>query len=147
MTPELYASVKRARVALDHGERTLVVIRGEQMLYHSAERGLGPLVRLLDEDPEILIDSVIGDRLVGRASAFLCLCARAQAVFGMAMSDEALTILTAGGCTPTWREVVPYIAARDMVSRHAADAMLKDVDDPQVALAMIREYISGADRA
>jgi len=140
MDQDLLKAIKQANVALDHGRNTMVVIRGNKIVYHSKERGLKPLLSLLENNPEVLIGSIIGDRVVGRAAAFLCLYAKVKAVFAMSIADEAIDILEKHGCFPAWLEATPYLVERNMPSRNKLDLALHDIEDPELAFAAIKRY-------
>ena len=141
MDPLIYRAVNKARISLTHGEKTLVIVGDSKLEYYTDERGLKPLLDLIDNAPEKLEGAVIGDRFVGRASAFLCIYAKVKAVFGMFVADEAIDLMEEHGCIVTWKETVPYIVEKDLRSRYKADLLLKDVNDPLEAVKIIRKYL------
>ncbi|MDR1472773.1 MAG: DUF1893 domain-containing protein [Synergistaceae bacterium] len=140
MDEVIYKAANRARVALTHGGKTLVVIDGNKMAHYSDEHGLAPLLTLLETDALPPRGAVIGDRVVGRASAFLAICAGARAVYALTMADEAIDLLGGRGVLALWGETVPYIVERDLESRFKLDILLKDVENPAEALEIIRDY-------
>lgn len=142
MDPVIYKAANKARVALAHGEKTLIVVRDEKQLYYSTERGMRPLLDAIARGDELLNGSVVGDRIVGRAAALLCIYGKAKAVFGNSMSDEAIDLLEKNDILPVWRDAVPYIVERDLKSRYKLDLHVKDIEDPAEALEMIRDYLS-----
>lgn len=146
MDPVIYKAANKARIALAHGEKTLIVIRDEKQLHFSTERGMKPLLDVLARDDQLLNGSIVGDRIVGRAAALLCIYGKAKAVFGNSMSDEAIDLLEKNDILPIWRDVVPYIVERDLKSRYKLDLHVKDIKDPTEALGMIRAYPSDLDR-
>ena len=141
MDPVIYKAANKARVALAHGEKTLIVIRDEKQLHFSTERGMKPLLDIIDKDVELLNGSIVGDRIVGRAAAFLCIYGKARAVYASSMSDEAIELFEKYDILPTWQDAVPYIVERDLKSRYKLDLHVKDVEDPAVAVQMIRDYV------
>lgn len=142
MDPVIYKAANKARIALAHGEKTLIVIRDEKQLHFSVERGMKPLLDIIEKSPELLVGSIIGDRIVGRAAALLCVYGKAKAVFGNSMSDEAIDLLEKHDILPTWRDAVPYIVERDLKSRYLLDLHVKEIDDPAEAYRMIRDYVA-----
>jgi hypothetical protein len=143
MDESTYKAANKARIALEHGAKTLVVVSGEKIIHHSVERGLDPLVDLASRLPEIATDAVIGDRIVGRASALLAASLKPHAVFGLIMTDEAIDLLSEHGILATWQETVPYLVERDGGSRHRADIALAELNDPALALTAIGHYLEG----
>ena len=141
MDKEIYQAANRARVVLSQGSKTFVIVDSNKLLYHTAERGLKPLLDLIENAPEKLEGAIVGDRFMGRSAAFLCIYAKVRAVFAMHISDEAIDLLEKHGCQPSWRETVPYIVERDLSSRYKPDLLLKDVEDPVVAYELLRNYL------
>lgn len=141
MDTATYKAVNRARVALTHGGKTFVIVGENKLLHYSDEHGLRPLLNLLESDPSQLKDAVVGDRIVGRAAALLCIAGRVKAVFALSIADEAITLFDKHGILATWGETVPYIVEKDLTSRYKLDLFLKDVEDPQMALDQIRKYL------
>jgi len=141
MDMAIYKAVNRARIALTHGDKTFVIVGDTKLAYYSEERGLYPLLNLIEQEPSKLEGSIIGDRIVGRAAAFLCIFAKVKAVFALYIADEAVDLLENHGITATWRETVPYIVEKDLTSRYKLDLLLKDVEDPRQAVDMVRQYL------
>jgi len=141
MDMTIYKAVNRARIALTHGDKTFVIVGDTKLAYYSEERGLYPLLNLIEQEPSKLEGSIIGDRIVGRAAAFLCIFAKVKAVFALYIADEAVDLLENHGITATWRETVPYIVEKDLTSRYKLDLLLKDVEDPRQAVDMVRQYL------
>jgi len=141
MDMAIYKAVNRARIALTHGDKTFVIVGDTKLAYYSEERGLYPLLNLIEQEPSKLEGSIIGDRIVGRAAALLCIFAKVKAVFALYIADEAVDLLENHGITATWRETVPYIVEKDLTSRYKLDLLLKDVEDPRQAVDMARQYL------
>ncbi|MDR1916810.1 MAG: DUF1893 domain-containing protein [Synergistaceae bacterium] len=142
MDESIFKAANKAKSALTHGGKTLVVIGDGKILHHSDQRGLTPLLNILDADPAKLEGAVIGDRFVGLASAFLCIYGRAKAVFALTIADDAIDLLGKHGVLATWQQTVPYIVERDLTSRYKLDLLVKDVEYPPEAAEMIRKYIA-----
>ncbi|MGL5512876.1 MAG: DUF1893 domain-containing protein [Sporomusa sp.] len=140
MDAETYKAVNRARVALRHGDKTFVIVGEKKITYYSEKRGMTPLLELLDNGPSLLEGAIIGDRIMGRAVAMMCIHAKVKAVYAMSISDEAMDLLEEHGILATWQETVPYIVERDMISKYKLDVYIKDEADPAVATQMIKEY-------
>jgi len=134
-----YKAVNRARIALTHGEKTFVIVGENKLAYCSQKRGLTPLLELLDNEPSMLEGAIVGDRIMGRAAAMLCIYAKVKAVFAMSISDEAMELLEKHNILATWQETVAYIVEKDLKSKYKLDVLVKDEEDPAVAAKMIKE--------
>ncbi|MGL6199194.1 MAG: DUF1893 domain-containing protein [Lachnospiraceae bacterium] len=140
MDTATYKAVNRARVALTHGDKTFVIIGENKVNYYSEKRGMAPLLELLEQAPEKLEGAIIGDRIMGRAAAMLCIFGKVKAIFAMSISDEAIDMFEKHHILATWQETVPYIVERDLKSRYKLDLHIKDEEDPQTAVEMIKDY-------
>lgn len=141
MDPKLYQAVNKARLAVMQSKKTFVIIEENKVAHHTGARGLKPFLDLLDKNPAKLAGAVIGDRIVGRASAFLCIYAKVKAVFALHISEDALDLLERHGCVAAWTETVPYIVEHDLSSKCKLDLILENVEKPADALKLIREYV------
>jgi hypothetical protein len=142
MDPLIYKALNRARIALSPGDKTFVVVNETSLLYHTGDRGLFPVLKLLDERAAFLENAVVGDKIVGRAATLLFLYAKVKAVYAAYISDEAVGILEDNNCIVTWRVTVPCIVERDLGSRYRLDVYLEGVSDPAEAEKKIREFLA-----
>ena|GEM_PF-507301 len=142
MDTATYKAVNRARVALTQGKKTFVIVDENKLLHYSEERGLYPLVNLIETEPSKLEGAVIGDRITGRAAALLCIAGNVKAVFSLIIADEAIRLLEKHDILTAWQETVPYIVERDLSSRYKMDILLKDVAEPWQAAGLIRQYLN-----
>jgi hypothetical protein len=136
----IYKAANRAKVALTHGGKTFVVIDGNKMTHYSDERGLTPFLTLLDNNASLMRGTVIGDRIAGRASAFLAIYAGAKAIYALTITDEAIDLLNGSPVLAAWGQTIPYLVERDLTSRSKLEILLKDVQNPAEAVKIIRDY-------
>lgn len=142
MDATTYKAVNRARISLNQGEKTFVIADDKKLLHYSDKRGLRPLLDLMQHDPSALEGAIIGDKIVGRAAALMCIFCNVKAVFALIISDGAIELLEKNGILATWQETVPYIVEKDLSSIYKLDLHLKDIEDPQKAVELIKEYES-----
>lgn len=140
MDATTYKAVSRARISLNQGEKTFVIADDKKLLNYSNKHGLRPLLDLMQSDPAALENAIIGDKIVGRAAALMCIFCNVKAVFALIISYEAIELLEKNGILATWQETVPYIVEKDLSSIYKLDLYLKDVEDPNKAAEMIKEY-------
>jgi len=138
-----YKAVNRARVSLTHGEKTFVVFSETKLLHYSGKHRVEPFLDAIENNPSMLEGAIIGDRIVGRAAALLCVYSKVKAVFAISISDEAIGILDKHNILATWQDTVPYIVEKDLSSRYRLDVHLKDIEDPKQAFIMIKKYEAG----
>ena len=130
-----------------------VFVREGAVLRPGEGTGVRPLVRALDEEPELLRGSVVVDKIVGKAAAMLAVLGAAAGVYGLTMSAAARDYLAARGVPAEWETLaeriitvetpgnpraLPAAALRDAVAKvnpavEAAESVAAAVDK---ALAM-----------
>jgi len=140
MDEKIYKAVNHARMSLSHSKKSFVVVGESKLLHYTDKRGIEPLLDLIESNPAMLEGAIVGDRIVGRTAALMCIYSKVRVVFAMIISDEAIELLDKHGVLATWQETVPYIVEKNLTSRYKLDLMLKDVEEPEKAVEMIKEY-------
>jgi hypothetical protein len=119
-------------------------------LYVSGGKWLHPLFDLLEllspegaesgsEERATLVaagDLFLRDRVIGRGAAFLILRAGIRHAWADVVSDGALAVFAAHGASLVAGEPVPAIACQ-------TESLLRDVDDSDVAWALLRQRRDG----
>jgi hypothetical protein len=130
------ADLARARELLAEGGRTVVAVRGDDVLA-SEERGVRPLLGWVSSGVSLEGFSV-ADKVVGKAPALLYCLLRPRAVFAPVMSGVARELLEAHGIEAACEVVVDRILNAAKTGQCPIDASVTDVSDPQEGLAAIR---------
>ena len=86
------ADLQRAKRMLDEGGFTCVLCRASD-IYTSTDRGVKPLVRLIDSGCDLL-GFCAADKVVGKATAFLYVLMGVKSVYANVISKPALAVLT-----------------------------------------------------
>lgn len=90
----------------------LVAIKEGRVILKSGERGVRPFVQAINELGDTLHGSVIGDRVIGRASAMLCIYLGATAVYTPLISDSAVAEFRLADIKLVADKRTPYILNR-----------------------------------
>lgn len=126
----------RARELLDADGRTVVAVRGDDVLA-SEERGVRPLLGWVSAGTSLEGFSV-ADKVVGKAPALLYCLLRPRAVFAPVMSSAARGLLEAHGVEASCEVEVDRILNAARTGQCPIDASVTDVSDPEEGLAAIR---------
>ncbi len=86
--------VKLARALLRDNGVGLVAVKNGRVVATSQERGVRPLLDMALRRASDLAGAVLGDRVVGRASAMLCVYCRVAAVYTPLASESAVAELS-----------------------------------------------------
>lgn len=136
MCKDELSEVKRL---LREGDFTCVIVKGENV-FTSKERGVKPLISLLDADSE-LSGALAADKVVGKAAAMLYLLLNIKKLYASVISELALDTLTGAGIEVSYETLVPMIRNRTNTGFCPMEQVTKDIDDPNEALNAIRKTI------
>jgi len=87
-----------------------------------------------------IYNSVIGDRILGRASALLCRYANVQAVYSPQGTKTGIALLIMGGVPCQVDKLIPFINNRAGDGLCPFEKMLKDIDSPDDAYNKLKEF-------
>lgn len=131
--------MERAKKLLAEGNYTLAACKGEEE-YVSAERGVRPLLELIDAQRSLAGYSV-ADRVVGRAAAYLYVELAARSVYAHVMSRAAQEVFDRFGVEHGADEVVDAIANRTNTGLCPMESAVWNIADAHEAELAIREKI------
>ncbi len=105
--------------------------------YESDLGGLRPLMKWLSTEPELLKDSYVIDKVVGKASAMLLTYGQVRKIHGKLMSKPADEFLTAHNIEHTWDTMVDYIKNQDLTDMCPMEKKVRDLKEPEEAFAAL----------
>ncbi len=130
-------SLITAKEILASDKYTCVLTDGET-IYTSCLRGVKPLVQFLEEEtiPE---KCYAADKVVGKATAFLYVLLRVQAVYARVISEPAVEVLCAHGIAVEHDMLVPHIINRRGDGICPFEEAVMAICDPNEAYTVIRQ--------
>jgi hypothetical protein len=138
---EIIKDLELARKFLSETENSIVVIKYNKIWKHKKGQGIKPLLEVIAEMGEDIYDSVIGDRILGKASALLCRYSKAAGVYSPQGTKTAIALLIMGGVPCQVDELIPQIMNRYKNGPCPFEEMLKDVDSPDDAYKILKEKL------
>lgn len=124
------------------GDTTCVVIKNNEIKI-STERGIKPLIVLLEEDKDALRESLIADKIIGRAAAFLAIYGGAAEVYGEVMTNEAMALLEKCGIKASRKIEAEHIINRRGDGICPMEAATAEVSEADMAYKILREKVLG----
>jgi len=100
-----------------------------------------PILEAIDELKENMNDSVIGDRILGKASALLCRYAKVKGVYSPQATKTAIALLVLAGIPSQIDEIIPYIKNRGGDGVCPFEEILKNVDSPEEAYNILKKKV------
>jgi len=120
---------------------TCVVRTTEGKLLTSDEHGIRPPLRWLREDPALLHDADVLDRVIGRAAALLFCYGGARSIRAGTMSQPAADFLEAAGVAYAYDTLVPAILNREGTGLCPMEQKALGLDDPARAFEIFNEMV------
>jgi len=138
---ELVRDLDLAREIISTTDCSVVVIKYGKIWKKKKGDGLKPLIEAIEEMGEDIRESVIGDRILGKASALLCRYSKAGGVYSPQGTKTAIALLIMG-CIPCQVDkMIPFIQNKDGNDYCQFEKMLKDVDSPEEAYKILKNEI------
>lgn len=126
--------LSRAKERLEEGSYTCVLTDGTMFLT-STSRGVKPLVEFLQHNtPEGLYAA---DKVVGRATAFLYVLLKIEALYAKVISKPAISVLETYGIEVHYELAVDHVINRRGDGICPFEEAVLDIKDPKEAYAAI----------
>jgi len=133
--------LKKTKEILISGENTCVVCTEKQKHLISKEKGIKPILLWLREDKNSLKNAIVADRIIGRAAAMLMVYAGIKEVYGILISDHALTYFQQFETPVYYKEKVPYILNRTKTSMCPMEKRSLFLETPKSAFDLFNQII------
>ena len=141
LSEEIVKDMELAREILSTTDCSIVVINYGKIWKKKTGEGIRPILETIEEMGEDIHDSVIGNRILGKASALLCRYAKAQGVYSPQGTKTGIALLVMGGVPCQVDELIPQIMNKNGNDLCPFEKMLKDVDSPEEAYKILKEKV------
>ena len=136
--------LKRAVALLGRGGTTVALVSGDREKT-DGRRGVAPLMAWIEAGEDFTGWSA-ADLVVGRAAALLYRKLGVSAVYGAYMSRGGQALLTSFGIEWSCGESCERILNREHTGPCPMDAAVEGIDEPEAAVAAIRETLAALRR-
>ena len=143
VSQDIIDGLNLARDVIQTSDSSVVVIKNSQILAKKKGEGLRPLLEVIQELGEQMQGSIVGDRILGKASALLCRYGNASAVYSPQGTKTAIALLIIGGIPSQIEQMIPNITNRTGDGMCPFEKMLENVTDPQEAYEILNEKLMG----
>ena len=120
---------------------TLVVKSVDGTIHRFTQRGVKDLLTLVTTSPEVLHGALIADKAVGKAAAACMVVGGVSQVHADVMSEPAMELLQKHGVEAQCGELVDHIINRAGDGWCPMERLSRDIDDPNVIIQKIKEFI------
>ena len=143
VSEEIIKDLKLAREILTSTDNSIVIIDNGKIWNQKKGDGIKPILEAIEEMGEDIFDSVIGNRILGKASALLCRYAKAKGVYSPQGTKTGIALLIMGGVPCQVDELIPFLKDSDCSDLCIFENMLKDVVSPDEAYKILKQKVIG----
>lgn len=141
LNEEILKDLDLAREIISNEDCSVVVVKYGKIWMQKKGEGMKPMLEVIEEMGEDIYKSVIGDKILGKASALLCRYAKANGVYSPQGTKTAIALLIMGGVPCQIDKMIPYIQDRNGDKICPFEKMLKDVDSPEEAYKILKDRL------
>lgn len=117
---------------LHHGQ-SIALIKDHKVIYTDRSRGVMPLLKLLADQPELLQDAVVVDKIIGKAAAMLLTLGGVKEIHTYMLSRSGKAFLESRGIPVTAQCEIDMIQNRQKDGICPFEKSVLDTDDLQEA--------------
>ena len=138
MSATMSDDLKLAKRTLREEDLSLAVAKNGGVLFRSKSHGVSDLLAMVSDIGRLAEGSSLADSIVGRAAALLCVYSKIIAVYGVNMSEGALSVFKANGIQCEYGTLVARILNREKNDICPFDKAVLGIDDPGIALDKLK---------
>jgi len=140
---EIINDLKLAREILTSTDNSIVIIDNGKIWNQKKGNGISSILEIIDEKGDDISNSVIGVRILGKASALLCRYAKAKGVYSPQGTKTGIALLIMGGVPCQVDELITIIKDSDYSDLCIFENTLKDVVSPEEAYKILKQKVIG----
>lgn len=146
VTLEPPGTVSAASADIRAGKADCIVIQNGKVAALAKGRGLSPLLNLYLDNPGIFKGSVVVDKVIGRAAAFVIISGGAVQAHGELISEDAIALLKKHDISVSGSKIVPRILNRKMDGICPLEQSVLGITEPAQALTAMQKRIAELSR-
>lgn len=134
-------SLNTAKALLKTENFTLVVISSDKGVFTSSDRGVKPLLHLLENEKDFLKGASVADKVIGKAAALLMVLGGIKEVYTNVISDPAVEVFEKHRIPYFYEEKVKRIINRKGDGICPMETLCMDIEEPAAAFEKIKEWL------
>ncbi len=127
---------------LEETGNSLMIYKNGELIFESSLKGIRPHLKAINELGEKLEDTLVVDKILGRAAAFLVIYIKAAEAITTVLSTPGKRVLEKYGVKFSYREEVPHIKKKNGVIYCPYERMVQGIEDPDEAYKAIIEKMN-----
>lgn len=128
--------LERAKILLiDSGASFVAVKEGEEHI--SSDKGIAPILKIINEAPDFLKGAYVADKVIGKAAALLLRYAGVERLYARTLSQLAVQVLDDSFMTYEYDQMVPNIINRTGDGMCPMEQKVLNISDPAEAYKLL----------
>lgn len=132
--------LEKAKNLLKNKQYTFVAVSKGKIIKTSHERGVIPMLEIIRDYQNILADTVIADKIIGKAAALLLVGHKVKQIYAEVLSQQAKEVLDQYSIVYQYEKYVAYIQNRSKDGQCPMEKLTQNINDPQIAYSSILQY-------
>jgi hypothetical protein len=116
-------------------------VKNGEILAQKKGDGIKPILEAIEELKEKMHGSTVGDRILGKASALLCVYAKIREVYAPQATKTAIAVLIRAGIPGQTDALITHIKNRYGTGMCPFEQLLLAVDSPEEAYTMLKKTV------
>lgn len=141
ITDEIMKDIHLAQEMISTSNNSIVIVKNNEILAKKIGKGLKPLIEVINELGKDINGSVIGDKILGKASALLCVYSGAKGVYSPQSTIIAIAILLKNNIPSKIDKIIPFIENKMGDDICPFEKMIKNVESPKDAYEILKNNI------
>jgi len=141
LSEEILKDLELARHVITNDDCSFVVIKYEKIWKKKKGEGVRSILEAIIEMGEDIYGSVIGEKILGKASALLCRYAKASGVYSPQGTKTAIALLIMGGVPCQIDKMIPFIQNESGTGQINSEKLLNEVNSPDEAFEILKEKL------
>ena len=130
-----------AQNVITNEDVSVVVVDNGKIWRKKKGQDIRPFLEVIEEMGDEIHYSVIGDRIIGRASALLCRYSKVRAVYSPQATKTAIALLIMGSIPAQVDKLIPFIKNHEGSGLCPFEKMLENIDEPKKAYNLLKEKV------
>ena len=141
LSEEILKDLELARNVIATEDISLVVVKYGKIWRKKKGNGVRTILETIVEMGEDINGSVIGEKILGKASALLCRYAKVSGVYSPQGTKTAIALLIMGGVPCQVDKMIPFIQKRNGSDLSIFEKILSNGNSPEEAYTILKEKL------
>lgn len=143
VSEEIVEDMDTARDMLSKKDYSIVIIKKGDVITKKQGEGIRPILETIEELGENMKDTIVGDRILGKASALLCVYSGVSGVYSPQATKTAIAILIKAGIPGQADKLISHIKNRNGDDVCPFEKMLANIDSAEEAYKVLKKKVIG----